>query len=391
MYITKITDHYGAWDLLQTNYENEYNELVEIIGRVKSIYPIIEEESNNQTQKENNIDVSDDFLSIAQQLIPSIGPLFLIPIMPLTGLAATAISTALGLNSMSDILQKKKIEYIRSELNDFTKYFTLEEWDSRPNIVSDSLIPKKVDYIKNQIGVELCFGPINLVLNSLFVNVASSYRRKEIKLGIIIVPTEELRTNNNLMVSYEWVNNFLFELTPFAIKLPFVVIGISERPTEKVVKKLTSEIDNYLTKRIGLCLEDILSLKEGVNYEFKRELSKDNKLAKEVCAMANSKGGGIILFGIEDDGVVVGVDCSQQDEIQRRISQMIDNNCTPKLKYNFIIEKLPNSEKFILVLDIEEVELKPCTYDNKVFIRSGSQARPASYDEIRKLVLGNSI
>lgn len=53
---------------------------------------------------------------------------------------------------------------------------------------------------------------------------------------------------------------------------------------------------------------------ESAEIDFKRGLSVDKKsdwleVIKDIVAMANS-GGGVILFGIEDDGTPNGIDCA---------------------------------------------------------------------------------
>ena len=62
--------------------------------------------------------------------------------------------------------------------------------------------------------------------------------------------------------------------------------------------------------------KDILALiaaGEGLQVEFKRHFSSPEKIAKEIIAFANTKGG-TILFGVDDDGSVFGLQ-SEKSEI----------------------------------------------------------------------------
>ena len=47
-------------------------------------------------------------------------------------------------------------------------------------------------------------------------------------------------------------------------------------------------------------------LGEDSSRQFKEKIDKADKLAKEMCAMSNSKGG-IIYIGIKDDSTIVGI------------------------------------------------------------------------------------
>ncbi len=53
-------------------------------------------------------------------------------------------------------------------------------------------------------------------------------------------------------------------------------------------------------------LKKLVARGEGLTLEFKRKVAHPEKIAKEFVALANTKGG-IILIGIDDDGTVYGV------------------------------------------------------------------------------------
>jgi predicted HTH transcriptional regulator len=61
-------------------------------------------------------------------------------------------------------------------------------------------------------------------------------------------------------------------------------------------------------------LHELIENGENGKVEFKRKFSSPEKIAKEMIAFANTKGG-IILFGIDDDRSVVGVE-SEKGEIE---------------------------------------------------------------------------
>ncbi|HEY4613790.1 MAG TPA: ATP-binding protein, partial [Bacteroidota bacterium] len=53
---------------------------------------------------------------------------------------------------------------------------------------------------------------------------------------------------------------------------------------------------------------------EGFEVEFKRKVSSAEKISRALVAFANTKGG-MILFGIDDDGSIVGVE-SEKTEVE---------------------------------------------------------------------------
>ena len=53
---------------------------------------------------------------------------------------------------------------------------------------------------------------------------------------------------------------------------------------------------------------------EGFRVEFKRRISSPEKIARTIISFANSKGG-TILFGVDDDGSIVGVE-SEKSEVE---------------------------------------------------------------------------
>ncbi len=60
-------------------------------------------------------------------------------------------------------------------------------------------------------------------------------------------------------------------------------------------------------------LNNLIFEGEGLTVEFKRKVSSPEKIARAMIAFANTHGG-VLIFGIDDDGSVVGVD-SEKEEI----------------------------------------------------------------------------
>ena len=77
-------------------------------------------------------------------------------------------------------------------------------------------------------------------------------------------------------------------------------------------------------------LNELIEGGENRYVEFKRKFSEPEKIAKEMIAFANSKGGKI-LFGVDDDKSVYGVE-SEKGEIEL-IDMSAKFFCEPEIKY----------------------------------------------------------
>lgn len=113
---------------------------------------------------------------------------------------------------------------------------------------------------------------------------------------------------------------------------------------------------------------------EGACLDFKRDLSdKDacRSLTKLMAAFANTEGG-VILFGVEDNGDVIGV--SDPDKIVVSLADYARNNCQPALYPQF--ETLPLGDgKSVVCVSIARQQDQLCLVRGKCHIRIGSQSQ----------------
>ncbi|MCZ6703158.1 MAG: ATP-binding protein [Ignavibacteria bacterium] len=129
---------------------------------------------------------------------------------------------------------------------------------------------------------------------------------------------------------------------------------------------------------------------ENIQCEFKRQFTTAEKIAKEMIAFANTKGG-YILFGVDDDKTVVGVE-SEKSEAEM-IKDAVINYCEPPFDYkiNYIIY----NGKEIVAVTIPESINKPHRlqdYENEfnitkavVMIRVNDKSMKASKEMVRIL------
>ena len=123
---------------------------------------------------------------------------------------------------------------------------------------------------------------------------------------------------------------------------------------------------------------------ENSTVEFKRKFSSPEKIAKEMIAFANTKGGKI-LFGIDDDRTIVGVE-SEKGEMEL-IDTAARFYCEPEIVYDYEIASIKNSD--IVILNIPESTNKPHKLihdseneETKVYIRYNDKSVLASRETI---------
>nr|HMT12873.1 ATP-binding protein [Ignavibacteria bacterium] len=133
-------------------------------------------------------------------------------------------------------------------------------------------------------------------------------------------------------------------------------------------------------------LNEIIEGGENQNVEFKRKFTEPEKIAKEMIAFANTHGGKI-LFGIDDDKSVVGVE-SEKGEIEY-IDLAARFYCEPELRFN--VEIMHIYRKDVIVVHIPESSVKPHRLiengkqdadDSKVYIRVKDKSVQASKETI---------
>jgi predicted HTH transcriptional regulator len=141
-------------------------------------------------------------------------------------------------------------------------------------------------------------------------------------------------------------------------------------------------------------LVDLIEEGENIQCEFKRQFTAPEKIAKEMIAFANTKGG-YILFGIDDDRKVIGVE-SEKAETEM-IEDAVINYCEPQIEYrlNYIVYK----GKEVVTVTIPESINKPHRiqdYKNEldinnavVMIRVNDKSIRASKEMVRILKANN--
>ena len=133
-------------------------------------------------------------------------------------------------------------------------------------------------------------------------------------------------------------------------------------------------------------------IEEGENLytEFKRQFSSHEKIAKEIIAFANTKGGNLII-GVDDDKSIYGV-ASEKGEAEL-IKETAEHFCEPPISFSLLYFSVDQKE--IVVVEIPESSHKPHrlqyyknnleTSSAEVYVRVNDKSVLASKEMIRVL------
>ena len=137
-------------------------------------------------------------------------------------------------------------------------------------------------------------------------------------------------------------------------------------------------------------LLELIEEGENIQCEFKRHFTTPEKIAREIIAFANTKGG-YIIFGVDDDREIVGVDSEKSES--EMIKDAAENYCEPPLKYSIGFIELYGKE--VVVVTIPESDTKPHRlqdYQNEldinksvVLVRVNDKSMQASKEMVRIL------
>ncbi len=138
-----------------------------------------------------------------------------------------------------------------------------------------------------------------------------------------------------------------------------------------------------------LDVKNLAQTGEGTYLEFKRTIPSAYKIAREIAAFANTKGG-TLLIGVDDDKSLVGVLGYQEEEFL--LVQAAREFCQPAV--DIAIEVVHFGDRDLLVIKVPEASEKPIYVKREkeatVFMREKDQNKVASKELIEIIKNRNS-
>ena len=162
--------------------------------------------------------------------------------------------------------------------------------------------------------------------------------------------------------------------------------GRKFRSTRRIPDTERSLFEQKLTGRYSRTLDrnDLLSLIRGgedTHLEFKIRLVNTDKVVAEIVALANA-GGGAIVFGVNDQRRLEGLDNPEQ--VEEQLIEICRNQIKPPVFPRIDKVAYDNGTR-IVVLQVDDRRAPHQTPDNRYFIRIGSTKREAEGAEIAAL------
>jgi ATP-dependent DNA helicase RecG len=121
---------------------------------------------------------------------------------------------------------------------------------------------------------------------------------------------------------------------------------------------------------------------EDTFLELKVKLSNPEKIAQEIVALANT-GGGVIVFGVNDQLRIEGVD--DPESVQEELVRICREDVDPPL-FPFIDRIAFDSGRRIVAVDIEGKRRPYRTRDGRYYLRVGSEKHEATREELSSLL-----
>lgn len=134
-------------------------------------------------------------------------------------------------------------------------------------------------------------------------------------------------------------------------------------------------------------------VEESINLEYKESLPSNERIAKEICAFANTVGG-TIIFGVkEKNRVPLEVSWVTNESVEEKIQSILNTSVRPNIE-NVNVLPLENPEdnwKCVIVVDVPKSLKGPHMTNNRYFKRAGSTSRPMEDDEVKKAMFESGL
>ena len=140
------------------------------------------------------------------------------------------------------------------------------------------------------------------------------------------------------------------------------------------------------TRCIQLLEKSISATPQELNeLDWKASASQAERMARHLSAFANYSGGGFLVYGVDDDGTVVGLTKEQNDLFASQIGNWARDLTTPEVRTQIFSFEFKG--KNLLGIYIEEAFDKPVHKKsgtlNDSYLRAGGQSRLMTRTEIR--------
>lgn len=123
--------------------------------------------------------------------------------------------------------------------------------------------------------------------------------------------------------------------------------------------------------------------------QFKENITNNDKLAEELVAFSNSKGG-ILIIGVSDTNNIVGINDDDIRRLNQLIGNVINSHINPPIYPTTEIKTI--DDKKLLIINIENGHNKPYSTNKGIYLtKAGSDKRKISPEELKRLYADEEI
>lgn len=153
-------------------------------------------------------------------------------------------------------------------------------------------------------------------------------------------------------------------------------------PNKPKSKNMTPPNFEYIQSLIDNKVQESLTL------DYKRELTNNREIAKDISSFANTSGGKIIYGIDETDGVPHSKNWIVRKDVKEKIESIILSSIQPEIKgYSiFDIVNPDDLSQAIFIVDIPESLNAPHMADHRYFIRRNFQSEPMEDFEVKNAI-----
>lgn len=143
-------------------------------------------------------------------------------------------------------------------------------------------------------------------------------------------------------------------------------------------------------KAIKLLEKSLTPLPQEINeIDWKANISENGqRIARHLSAFSNYSGGGFLIFGVNDDGVKIGVKKEQCNEIVKKIGNIARENVEPQIAVSHCVIEIDGAN--ILFIYVPEASSRPVHLRSRgiyeSYTRSAGQTRQMSKQEVALIV-----
>lgn len=184
--------------------------------------------------------------------------------------------------------------------------------------------------------------------------------------------------------------SIVYQKAPLARQIPLKYFEDSIRAARSFVKRhpVQKRLDRRARAKplsfpgenevLGICKQG-----EDEIYEFKGPGTDVRRITKEIAAFLHTRSGGMILYGVQDDGTIVGTDL-RRSQLDERLQNSVRNTIKPPPNIRIRSVNVLGSD--IVVVGVPPWNRKEVYfYEGRAYVRKGTNVFECTPQEVRRL------